>query len=613
MRRHGADFYDGDACRFTVWAPRRKHVHLQLAGRRAPIPMDRDDDGYWTVDVAGVAAGDRYTFRLDDEITRPDPASAHQPDGVHAPSAVVDHRAFAWRDADFVCPPHGRWILYELHVGTFTAAGTFAAAAERLGDLRELGIDAINVMPVCPFPGARNWGYDGVYPYAVQESYGGPQGFRAFVAACHAQGIAVVLDVVYNHLGPEGNYLRDFGPYFTTRYGTPWGDALNFDGPESDHVRAYFLGSAHQWLVDYHVDALRLDAVHAITDFSAVPFLADLTALGDAIARETGRRITMIAESDLNDARVIQPRAQGGLGFAAQWSDDFHHSLHTLLTGERTGYYEDFGAPAQLRRALDEGYVYSGQHSRHRRRRHGNSAADLPCDRFVVSVQNHDQVGNRLRGDRLATMVDLEVLKVAAGLLLLSPCVPMLFMGEEYGETAPFPYFVSHEDRELVEAVSRGRAEAFASFGWAEAPPLPHEDATFRNAVLAWDRRTEGDHGLLLALHRALIRWRRETPALQSAARADNRTLDTGDDRLVCLRRRHGDAVALIILNATGDPVAGVLPADALPVGRAWRRAFATADPRWRGPGAELPATLTAGGALHARAHELALYLEDVT
>lgn len=608
MRRPGAEYRGDGECGFTVWAPRRVSVQLVLAGRRQPIPLERDDDGTWSATLSGILPGARYAFRLDDQLTRPDPASARQPDGVHGESAVVDHAAFAWTDAGFACAPHGRWVIYELHVGTFTPAGTFAAAIARLDALRDLGVDAIELMPVAPFPGTRNWGYDGVYPFAVQESYGGPDELRAFVDACHARDLAVVLDVVYNHLGPEGNYLRDFGPYFTSRYHTPWGDALNFDGPDSDEVRAYFLASARQWFLDYHLDALRVDAVHAITDFSATPFLQDLTAQTDALAQQTGRPLVLIAESDLNDARLIRPREAGGLGFAAQWSDDFHHSLHALLTDERQGYYADFGDPEQLRRALDQGFVYTGQRSVHRRRRHGNAAADLPADRFVVSVQNHDQIGNRLRGDRLAATLDLEALKTAAGLLLLSPYVPLLFMGEEYGETAPFPYFVSHGDPALVEAVRRGRAEEFAAFGWQETPPDPQDDLTFRSAILDWDRRHAGQHAVLLALHAELIRLRRNEPALQSAAREDNCTLATGDHRLLCLHRRCGDAEALVVFNATASHVTGELA-----VAGTWQRVLATADPRWDGPGATLPPTLRGDEPLYARPRELALYRKDVT
>jgi maltooligosyltrehalose trehalohydrolase len=365
-------------------------------------------------------------------------------------------------------------------VGTFTPEGTFEAIIPHLDELRELGITAVELMPVAQFPGTRNWGYDGVYPFAVQNSYGGPEGLKRLVNACHGRGIAVVLDVVYNHLGPEGNYLWDFGPYFTDRYKTPWGSAINFDGPHSDPVRRLFIENALYWVTEFRMDGLRIDAVHGILDFSAYPFLEELASAVHEKAERLNRRVYVIAESDLNDTRVIRSRELGGYGLDAQWNDDFHHALHTLLTEDQTGYYQDFGRLGDLVKAFREGFVCSGQYSSYRRRRHGNSSRDIPAGCFVVFAQNHDQVGNRMRGERLSQLVCRERMKLAAGVVFLSPFIPLLFMGEEYGETAPFPYFISHSDADLVEAVRRGRREEFAAFGWSQEPPDPQIPMTRR-------------------------------------------------------------------------------------------------------------------------------------
>ena len=449
----GAIYLGDGRCSFRVWAPRAQQVEVRIVapGQRI-IPLRRDERGYHEVVAESVDPGTRYFYRLDGESERPDPASRFQPEGVHGPSQVVDSR-FSWGDAGWFGLPLRDYIIYELHVGTFTGEGTFAAVVTHLEQLKELGITVLELMPVAQFPGSRNWGYDGTYPFAVQNSYGGPDGLKHLVSACHQRGLAVVLDVVYNHLGPEGNYLGDFAPYFTDRYRTPWGPAVNFDGAHSDEVRRFFIENALSWVTEFHVDGLRIDAVHAILDFSAKPFLQELAEAVHAQAERLNRRIYLIPESDLNDTRLIRAPEVGGFGLDAQWNDDFHHALHTLLTGERTGYYEDFGEIRHLVKGFREGFVYSGEYSPYRRRRHGNSSRSLPAHRFVVFAQNHDQVGNRLRGDRLSHLVSLEALKLAAGVILLSPFIPLLFMGEEYGEIAPFEYFVSHSDPGLIEAV----------------------------------------------------------------------------------------------------------------------------------------------------------------
>jgi len=400
--------------------------------------------------------------------------------------------------------------LYELHVGTYTREGTFDAVIRYLPRIVELGVTSIEIMPVAQFPGARNWGYDGVYEYAPQNSYGGPESLQRLVDAAHAQGLAAVLDVVYNHLGPEGNYLSAFAPYFTDRYRTPWGQAVNFDGPGSNDVRRFFHENALYWLEEYHFDALRLDAVHGIFDFSAHHFLADLKLAAEELSQRLGRQIQLIAESDLNDSRLLQDRAHGGYGLDAQWTDDFHHSVHSLLTKEKRGYYEDFVGIPPLVSTLQDGWYYRGQYSSHRQRHHGNAPPETAPSRFVVYNQNHDQVGNRALGDRLSTLVPFDALKLAAGITLLSPFTPLIFMGEEYGEPAPFQYFTSHGDPTLVEAVRRGRREEFAAFGWQETVPDPQDEQTFLRSHLDHSRQNEEPHKTLFRFYQRLIQLRAE-------------------------------------------------------------------------------------------------------
>jgi maltooligosyltrehalose trehalohydrolase len=439
QNRLGAVYWGGGECQFHVWAPlaQKVEVHVVFPEERI-IPLDRSEEGYHHARAEGVEPGHRYLYRLDDREERPDPASRFQPLGVHHASQVTDPR-FPWSDNCWFGIPLRDYIIYELHVGTFTEEGTFEAIEAHLDYLKNLGITAIELMPVAQFPGDRNWGYDGTYPFAAQNSYGGPDALKRLVDLCHTKGLAVILDVVYNHLGPEGNYLRSFGPYFTDRYGTPWGEAVNFDGPHSDHVRRFFIENALYWLTEFHMDALRIDAVHAILDFSSRPFLEELGLAVREAARRVNRQLFLMPESALNDSRIIRSREMGGFGLDAQWNDDFHHALHALLTEERFGYYEDFGRFRDLVAAYRDGFVYSGQYSSYRKRRHGRSSRDIPSQRFIVFSQNHDQVGNRMQGERLSELVPFEALKLAAGTVLLSPFIPLLFMGEEYGEMSRLP------------------------------------------------------------------------------------------------------------------------------------------------------------------------------
>src|ERR1700722_13382288 len=422
--------------------------------------------GWWVVATALPIPGADYAFVIDGaEPPVPDPRSQSQPHGVHGRSRFVDHSAFPWTDSGWKAPALDSAIVYELHVGTFTAAATFDAAIDRLGYLKDLGVTHVELMPVAEFSGDRGWGYDGVDLFAPHHAYGGPDGLKRLVDACHARGLAVLIDVVYNHLGPSGNYLPRFGPYLTHRHSTPWGDAVNFDGRGSDEVRRLFCDNALMWLRDYHCDGLRIDAVHAIIDTSAIHFLEQLASEVAALERELGRRLVLIAESDLNDSRIVRARELGGYGIDAQWSDDFHHALHCVLTGERAGYYSDFGTIADLAKALRHAWVYDGRYSNHRGRPHGRSPAGLSGHHFLGYAQTHDQVGNRAKGERSSHLMSIARLKIGAAIVLCAPFIPMLFQGEEFGADTPFQYFTNHEEPELAKAVSEGRRKEFAAFG----------------------------------------------------------------------------------------------------------------------------------------------------
>jgi maltooligosyltrehalose trehalohydrolase len=581
MPRLGATCLPDGSCEFLVWAPRGSEVQAHVvAPREQRAALEPQGRGYYRGRLSQVGPGARYFYSLGAGKDRPDPASRLQPQGVHGPSEAVA-TDFAWQDAGWRGPSLEQYILYEVHTGTFTPEGTFDAILARLEALAELGITAIELMPVAQFPGTRNWGYDGAFPFAVQNSYGGPRGLKTLVNACHVRGLAVVLDVVYNHLGPEGNYLADFAPYFTDRYHTLWGDAVNFDGPGSDEVRRFFIENALEWVREYHVDALRLDAIHGIVDSSAHTFLEEL---GEAVHREAGRlerRVYVIPESDRNDPRVVRPPEAGGYGLDAVWNDDFHHALHTLLTRERAGYYQDFGTLEHLRKAFVEGFVYSGQYSAYRRRRHGGSSLDLPAKSFVVFSQNHDQVGNRRMGERLSALVPFEALKLAAGVVLFSPYLPLLFMGEEYGETAPFLYFISHSDPALAAAVGRGRREEFAAFGWQGEVPEPGEDATFLRSKLNWEARRQGKHAALAAFYREAIRLRRELPALATLSKQEQEVIAGGKEGVLCLVRRHGPSQVLVLYRFQDEPGDATLP---FLSGR-WRKRLDSAEKAWYGPG----------------------------
>lgn len=501
--------------KFAVWAPERKAVAVQIDGSAYPM-QGPDDFGWWEADVETGGAVVDYTFFVDDtNLALPDPRSPWQPHGVHAPSRTYDHAAFRWRDENFRAAPLSSAVIYELHIGTFTPEGTFDAAMEKLDYLKSLGITHVELMPIAAFEGDHGWGYDGVALFAPHEPYGGPDGLKRFVDACHARCLAVLLDVVYNHFGPSGNYTGFFGPYINHRHTTPWGGAVNFEARHSTQVRRFFIDNALMWLRDYHIDGLRLDAVHEFIDRSALHFLEQLAVEVEDLSATLGKQFVLIAESDLNDPRLITPREANGYGLDAQWSDDFHHALHSVLTGESTGYYEDFGSLSQLTKALEEVFVFDGAYSFHRSRNHGRAVRNLSYHHFLGYIQNHDQVGNRAQGNRLGHLVSKHRAQIAAALVFTSPFIPMVFQGEEWAASSPFQYFADHQDQSLRESVTAGRINEFRAFGWrAEEVPDPESDETFWRSKLHWEELTEESHSTMLNWYCRLIHLRHSTPAL---------------------------------------------------------------------------------------------------
>ncbi len=534
---------------FKVWAPKAKTVDVRIGN--ATYAMDQASGGWWQKEIAEAGAGTDYSFVIDSsEPAVPDPRSAWQPHGVHGPSRIVDHAAFRWTDEHWQAPPLASAIIYELHIGTFTREGTFDAAQNHLAYLKNLGITHIELMPVNAFPGKRGWGYDGVDLFAPQEAYGGPEALKRFVNACHEHGLAVLLDVVYNHLGPSGNYLGKFGPYFTHLHNTPWGDAVNLEEAGSHEVRRFFCDNALMWLRDYHIDGLRLDAVHAYMDRSAIHFMEQLGGEVRALEAETGRHYVIIAESDLNDPRFVRAVEAGGYGMDAQWSDDFHHALVTALTGERSGYYSDFGSIADLAKALKSVFIYDGIYAPHRDRIHGRPVEGLPGWRFLGYSQNHDQVGNRAKGERLCQLVNEGRAKIAAALVFTAPFVPMLFQGEEWAASSPFQYFTDHEP-ELGKLVSEGRKKEFADFGWnPEDIPDPQDEQTFLRSKLNWDEQSEPSHAAMLDWYRRLIALRKSHPDLTNGSLEDVNVEFSEEEKWLVMRR----GAIEVVLNLGGKP-----------------------------------------------------------
>lgn len=606
QKQLGAQYLGNNRCQFLVWAPNTSRVEVHMVSPQERIvPLEKDSLGYHSTIVDEVEPGSLYLYRLDKTGEYPDPASRSQPRGVHGPSRVVTSE-FSWHGPSWRGIPLREYVIYELHVGIFTKEGTFDAVIPFIGQLKELGITTLELMPIAQFPGSRNWGYDGVYPFAVQESYGGPLGLKRLINSCHKEGMGIILDVIYNHLGPEGNYFEQFGPYFTDRYHTPWGKALNFDGPYSDEVRHFFLENARYWFTEYHVDALRLDALHAIFDFSPRTFLEELAASVKDLKASLERDIYLIGESNANDRRLLIPPALGGYGLDAQWNDDFHHAVHVLLTGEKTGYYEDFGQLEQLAKAFREGFIYSGQYSPYRKHRHGSDSRDIEAGKFVAFSQNHDQIGNRMLGNRLGQLVSLDKLKIAAGTVILSPFIPLIFMGEEYGETAPFQYFISHSDPELIKAVRRGRREEFLAFQWQGDIPDPQDETTFLRSRLNHGLKDMGHHQVLLNYYRELLRLRKEIPALNLLSKKNMEVQAFTDLRLLYVRRWSDTSEAVLIINFSEGPASVILP---FSEGH-WYKSLDSTDERWMGTGSRLPEEFSSSGkhVLTVNEHSLSFF-----
>lgn len=608
----GVSFPINGRAEVLVWAPLVNQVAVCVDGLPEPLPLKKALYGYWHLSTDQIRPGDRYTFKLrgdqeQDTLTRPDPASLAQPDGVHGPSQAVDTALFDWNDQDWTNPPLASYLLYEIHTGSFTTEGTFASLESKLDYLKELGVNAIEIMPVAQFPGERNWGYDGVYSYAVHHAYGGAQALQHLVNACHTRGIAVVLDVVYNHFGPEGNYLMDYGPYLTSLYSTPWGKAVNFDDVWCDGVRRYVIENALMWFRDFHIDALRLDAVHAIKDFSPVHILRELREQVDALVAQTGRQHYLIVESDLNDPRMISPLTDHGYGMDAQWIDEFHHALRVSSGEARTGYYADFDRIYHLAKSYIDAYAYDGQFSNVRQRRFGRKLDQHPGHQFIVFSQNHDQVGNRKGGERSSQLFSFELLKLMAGAVLVSPFIPMLFMGEEWGETNPFFYFVHHSDPDLIEAIRKGRQEEFASFYTGNDMPDPQDESTFRKSKLQWELPLQEPHQTLLRYYQSLIALRKQLPALSHLSRRQLAVIPSEEEETLLLHRWHNEQHVLCLMNFASE-----VRSVSLPVDGEWQKLFDSAAPPWRGPsgnaGSSAPQVATSGQQIELQPESMVLY-----
>ncbi|BCG45367.1 Malto-oligosyltrehalose trehalohydrolase [Citrifermentans bremense] len=590
----GATVFKEGGTRFRVWAPKSQSVNLLILSGKAAgaVPMQQEEMGYYSVTVPGVGDGDRYLYQLDNGKTFPDPVSRYQPDGVHEPSQVVDPDLFEWGDEGWAGIPLEQYRIYEIHVGTFTREGTFQAAIPFLDYLVDLGITAVEIMPVSQCPGKRNWGYDGVFHFAPQNSFGGPGGLKRLVNACHKKGLAVLLDVVYNHFGPEGNYLWDFGHYFTDKYRTPWGRAMNLDGAYSDSVLEFFLLNAGYWINEFRFDGLRLDAVDWIFDQTPKPLLQRLAEEVHLHRKRLGREIFLFAENDTNDARLIKPPELCGFGLDAQWLDNFHHALRTMLTRETTGYYEDYGQFGQMVKSFEEAFVFTGEYSAYRKRRQGGSAKDRPTSQFVVFSQNHDQVGNRKCGDRLSASLPLGQLLLVAGVVILSPYIPLLFMGEEYGEKAPFHYFIDHSDPELIELVRKGKHEEHASGICEGEIPDPAAEETFLESKIDLVSEKVGEQAVILEFYKKLFSLRSTLPALQVFQREQMEVFGLNHERVLCFRRWSGENSVLCLFSFNNMQQEISLR---LTEGK-WEKLLDSSSQHWRGPGDESPTKIEVTG-----------------
>ncbi|KAA0993649.1 malto-oligosyltrehalose trehalohydrolase [Dyadobacter aurulentus] len=599
--RPGISFNEFGEAEILVWAPLAEEVRISVVSSGEKIPLEKLGYGYWGIKTSGVKPGDSYLFDLGDDQLLPDPASLFQSEGVHGPSEAVDLRDFQWTDQQWVNPALPAYIIYEVHIGTFTPEGTLAAMEKRLDYLADLGVTAIELMPVSQFAGPRNWGYDGVFPYSVQDSYGGPKAMQHFVNACHSKGIAVILDMVYNHLGPEGNVFGQYGHYFTDKYNTPWGEAINFDDAWSDAVRHYFIQNALMWFRDFHIDALRLDAVHAIKDFSPVHVLQEMKMRVDELSEATGRQPYLMVEMDLNDTRYIKPVDQCGFGMDAQWIDEFHHALRVSSGQQQSGYYSDFEPVVSLAKSFRDAYVFDGTYSEHRKRKFGVKADGFPGHRFIVFSQNHDHIGNRMLGERTSQLVSYEMQKLLAGTVMVSPFLPLLFMGEEWSESNPFQYFVSHTDPELAEAVRKGRKREFAAFHLEGDAPDPVGEETFQQSKLQWDLLEKEPHRTMFRYYKQLISLRKEQPALSAADRSGLTVTVPEGKELIILERNTAGQLLVAVLNFAKNSEEVVLPH-----AQKWQKLIASSDQEWNGD-RTLPEHLEAG-ALHVAAESFTLY-----
>ncbi len=579
QRRVGINFNEAQQAEICLWAPQAERVEVALSDGTS-IGLQKSEGGYWKITTDQLQPGDHYKFILDGTRTLPDPASLSQPKGVHEASAAFDLNAVEWTDGDWQNPELNNYIIYEIHTGTFSAKGDFEGIAAHLDHLIDLGINAIEIMPVAQFPGERNWGYDGVFPFAVQHSYGGAVKLQELVNTCHEKGIAVILDVVYNHVGPEGNYFAEFGPYFTDKYHTPWGQAVNFDDEYCDGVRDYFIENVLTWFRDFHIDALRMDAVHAIKDLSSQHLLQAIRLQVDALMEQTGRRHYLIVECDLNDPRFLDTPEKNGFGMDSQWVDEFHHALRITAGEPATGYYSDFQGIRHLEKAYRDAYVYDGQYSEHRKKNFGRPAKDQQGSKFIVFSQNHDQVGNRMLGERSTALYSFEMQKVLAGAVMISPYLPMLFMGEEYGETNPFLYFVSHTDAELNKMVREGRKAEFAAFHSEGEAPDPDALDTFMQSKLQWDLLQKPQHQTMFKYYKALIQLRKNNPALSNGDRSRLTALSYPDKNTLVLKRWEPRQQIVCILNFSKEKQA--IPAeDSI---HNWELLLSSADEEWGGP-----------------------------
>ncbi len=595
----GANFHR-EKCNFLVWAPYKKKVSLLLNGEKCE--MQNAEKGYFSLSVEGIKPNTEYKYLLNDQVSKPDPASHFQPNGVFGSSAVIDHGSFKWKDQNWRGLDLKKLIFYETHVGAFTPEGTFNAMLNRIEELADFGINALELMPVTQFSGKRNWGYDGVFPFAVQNTYGTPDELKKLVSQCHLNGVSVFIDFVYNHLGPEGNCLTDYGPYFSSTM-TPWGPTFNFDGQWNEEVRKYFLENTIHWYRDYHIDGIRLDAVFAIHDSSPRHFLSELNDAVDNYSEETGKKLHLIAESGFNENKILTPTSQGGDGFDAQWLEDFEHALHVLLTGEKQGYYNGYGSVQDFADAITESYVYVGKENQ-RRRNPNESFRQIPTQKFVVFSQNHDQIGNRRLGERLTALSGFEAAKTATGIVLLSPYLPLLFMGEEYGETAPFLFFTDYQGKELANAAREGRKKEFASFKWKTEAPYPQSKETFEKSKLNWQLRYAGKNRKIAAYYQALIKLR-SIPVFSPTSNRQIKAIPNEDKKLLFIQRNEADFTGCIIINFSKAPQKIDFPFKG-----EYEKILDSADAAWDGPGVSLLEKAAFGDKQVIQGYNMAVYFK---